>query len=128
MGSGLLSFRRTARNSSRAQLFFLLVLAAFVFQTAVLRAHIHAGTADGSVQLASEEATASKGKHSPTHNEADCPLWHASSNGTAGIVAAATALPAPLSETSRATFDERNIFPERFAAAWRSRAPPISLT
>ena len=101
----------------------VLLLAAFVFQTSVLRAHIHAGSA----QSVAHEQTADAGgggKPSPIHNEKDCPLWHASSVWGTGLLAVAGSAVAPLSSASRTPLDERTTVPERFAAAWRSRAPP----
>lgn len=122
-GSGLKSLRDSVRRSSRAQLLLVLLLTAFVFQTSFLRGHIHVESAQGAVhELADATGGGSPG---PIHNEADCPLWHASSICGAGLIAVAAMAVPPLSFASKAARDERTIFPERFAAAWRSRAPPI---
>ncbi|MFM9863949.1 MAG: hypothetical protein ACKVRO_10110 [Micropepsaceae bacterium] len=115
--------RTAARQSSRAYVLVLLLLAAFIFQTAVLRAHIHTGASDTSLELAA--GTSGGGKPAPVHNEADCPLWHASTACGAGLITIATTPYEPLIAAAKAPLDERAIFPERFASAWRSRAPPI---
>jgi hypothetical protein len=124
MGSGLQTFREGVRRNSRVRVLLVLLLAAFVFQTAVLRAHIHAGSAQSVAHELTAEACGG-GTPSPVHNEKDCPLWHASSISGTGLIAVATTAIAPLSSTSRASLDERTTAPERFAAAWRSRAPPV---
>lgn len=122
-GSGLKSWRDGVQHSGRMRALLVLLLAAFVFQTTVLRGHIHVGSALGAVH--EQTADASGGETpSPAHNEKDCPLWNASSVCGMGLVPVAATAITPLSSTSRAPLDERNAAPERFATAWRSRAPP----
>lgn len=111
------------RHNSRMRVLLALLLAAFVFQTSILRGHIHVASASGALEQAVDSHGG--GSPKPVHNEADCPLWHASSICGAGLAAVAATTVPPLSRTSQATRDERTVFPERFAATWRSRAPPI---
>lgn len=119
---------RQGLRGQRALAFVWLILAVFVLQTAVSRSHFHIGTdVNGGVALAGDIDGLDAGAPSqklPPHDESSCPLWHAA--GVCGAIAAADAgvLYVPPSARLRVAADERLIFPERFAAAWRSRAPP----
>jgi hypothetical protein len=123
---GLHSLRRVNRGW-RAVALVRLLLAVFVLQTAVMRGHIHVGNdLDAGATLAASAADSggnTKQPH-PSHDESKCLLWHAA--GVCGAIAAADIahLYVPPSARLRVATDERLIFPERFAAAWRSRAPP----
>jgi hypothetical protein len=121
--TGFQAIRDGMRHNRRLQSFALLFLAAFAFHVAILRAHIHTGAATGaSIDLA-DQAPATGGKP-VKHSEADCPLWHASATCGTGLIPTAAALVLPPKLSAEAPRDERNILLERFAAAWRSRAPP----
>jgi hypothetical protein len=126
-GLGLHTLRRVNR-SRRAVAFVWLLLAVFVLQTAVMRGHFHVGgDLDGGATFKAGAADGGAGETKqplPSHDESKCPLWHAA--GVCGAIAAADIahLYVPPSARLRVAADERLIFPERFAAAWRSRAPP----
>jgi hypothetical protein len=125
---GMLLALRTALGARRARVFVALLLAAFLLQVTVTRSHFHFGAVDASVAQAGVEHDAgapSKPQKAPSgHDESHCPLWHASGIcGTADMALASTFAP-PISSHTRAQFDPRVIFPERFVASWRSRAPP----
>jgi hypothetical protein len=114
-------------RSRRAVALVWLLLAAFVLQTAVMRGHIHVGAdLDAGATLAASAADGAGGTEQPrpSHDESKCPLWHAA--GVCGAIAAADVarLYVPRSQRLSVAADARLIFPERFAAAWRSRAPP----
>jgi hypothetical protein len=100
----------------------------FVSQTAVTRSHFHVGAAqDGGLLLADADADGPAGgakQPLPTHDESHCPLWHAAGVCGAASVPDAIVLVVAPAHRMRIAVDERLIFPERFAAAWRSRAPP----
>lgn len=120
---------RDAVRGKRALSLVCLLLALFVAQTAVTRSHFHLGAAaDGAPALA-DLAGADLGLGGtkaplPTHDESHCPLWHAAGVCGAVVAADAIAIFAPIVAQLRIGVDARLIFPERFAAAWRSRAPP----
>jgi hypothetical protein len=131
MQMGLQGLRELLRGGSRARALVSLVLIAFALQIAVTRGHFHFGHAlDGAAvaaQDASTDLAAGGSKPSkPSHDESNCPLWHAAGVCGAAAPAVASVLfivkPAP----SRIAADERSIVPERFTAAWRSRAPPFA--
>lgn len=126
MRFGLQGLRRVMRGG-RASAAVCLLLVIFVVQTAVTHSHFHLGAAGlattAKADLASDAS--SKPVKAPLgHDELNCPLWH-----TAGVCGAAVAPVAgvffvPLLGQARAPTDQRAIFVERFAAHWRSRAPP----
>jgi hypothetical protein len=131
MSVGLQTLRDLLRGGSRARALVSLVLLAFVLQIAVTRGHFHFGHALDSVvatapaqDAVADQAAGGSKPGTPSHDESNCPLWHAA--GVCGAAAPAVgavlfiAAPAP----SRIATDERSIVPERFTAAWRSRAPP----
>lgn len=130
METGLQGLRSIARGSGRTQALICLILLAFVLQIAATRAHFHfdhafdvaAGTAG--VQDADDQDAGGSAPAKPAHDETNCPLWHAA--GVCGAVAASVASVLFIAQpaSSRIAVDERTIVPERFAAAWRSRAPP----
>lgn len=125
-GRGLQTFRESLRYSNRMQSLVFALLALFVLQIATLRGHVHVGTATTSaVELASNISAPPGGEKQPVHNEADCPLWQASGACGSILVPVTATVAAPLTVLVQAPSDERKTAPERFAAAWRSRAPPL---
>jgi hypothetical protein len=120
------------RNAARGERGFALVcllLVVFVLQGAVTRGHFHLGAAFDAAgpQLAGDVDPGPAGnqkKPLPPHDETHCLLWHAAGVCGAAVAADAAKLFVPASARLRIAVDERPIFPERFAAAWRSRAPP----
>lgn len=122
--NGLLGWRKAVRGS-RATALVCLLLVAFVAQSAVTRGHFHLGLSGGGVQLASVDACDAQSDKAPLrHDESHCPLWHAAGVSGAAVAPSAPAIFVPLTVVDIASTDLRAIFPERYAAAWRSRAPP----
>lgn len=126
---GSLLILRTAIGARRARVFVALLLAAFLLQVAVTRSHFHlghAGVAVAQADVSADGTAPAKPQKAPSgHDENNCPLWHASGIcGTADMAVASIFVP-PIASHTRASFDPRVIFPERFVAGWRSRAPPI---
>jgi hypothetical protein len=133
METGLYGLRNVLCGGGRARGLVSLILLAFVLQIAVTRSHFHFGQAidGGAAIIAAQDALAdlAAGGSKPSkssHDESNCPLWHAAGVCSAAAPAVASVLfivkPAP----SRIAVDERRIVPERFTAAWRSRAPPFA--
>jgi hypothetical protein len=124
MSSALQPLRQSLRQSGRTQALVFALLTLFVLQVAVLRGHVHTGTTTAAIEQTADASAPSGNKHAPAHNEADCPLWHAS--GVCGTALAPTAVVGaqPLARFAKSPLDERAILYERFTAAWRSRAPP----
>lgn len=119
------------RGGGRARAIVSLVLLAFVLQIAVTRSHFHFGHAlDGvSATVATQDAAADLAAgvskpSEPAHDDAQCPFWHAAGVCGAAAVPHSIAVFVPQAARLGIAIDERLIFPERFAAAWRSRAPP----
>lgn len=126
MVGGLQTFRESLRHSTRVQSLVFALLALFVVQIATLRSHVHVEAAAAAVvELASDASLPPGGKKQPTHNEANCPLWQASGVCGSILVPVAVTVAAPPTVLVQAPSDQRTIAPERFAAAWRSRAPPL---
>jgi len=118
-----------AVRGGRAAALVCLLLALFVLQTAVTRSHFHLGSASGGdVSLADAAGVdvGAGGTKAPTplHDESHCPLWHAAGVCGAAVAPDAVTIIAPIATWLRIAVDARLIFPERFTAAWRSRAPP----
>jgi hypothetical protein len=132
MKTGLQGLRDLLCGSSRARALVSLVLLAFALQIAVTRGHFHFGHAlDGvaTTALADAPADLDADGSKPTkssHDESNCPLWHAAGVCGAAAPAVAAVLFIAKPASSRIAVDERSIVPERFAAAWRSRAPPFA--
>ncbi len=103
----------------------LFLLALFVLQISVARSHFHFDLAERNSAALDGDITDGGPQPKPAHDEADCPLWHAGVAGGAALLADACALLPPPATRSLRVADARTIFPERFTAAWRSRAPPI---
>lgn len=102
----------------------LLLLALFVLQISVARSHFHFDLTERSSSALTCDLTDDGPQPKPAHDEANCPLWHASVVGGSALLADACALLPPPATRSLRVADARTIFPERFTAAWRSRAPP----
>lgn len=126
---GLLLATRNALGTRRTRVFVALLLAVFLLQVAVTRSHFHLGHASATVaqaEVSGDTSAPAKPHKAPSgHDENNCPLWHASGICGAADVAVAVIVVAPISSHTRASFDPRVVFPERFVANWRSRAPPI---
>lgn len=115
---------REAMRGSRACALICLLLVAFVAQAAATRGHFHLGV-PGGLQLATGEACDTQPNETPLrHDESHCPLWHAAGVSGAAVAPSAPALFVPRAGVDLASTDLRAVFPERYAAAWRSRAPP----
>lgn len=117
---------RKAMRGQRATAIACLLLALFVLQGAVARGHFHFG-APGLATTAKATVADASGKPIKTplgHDEANCPLLHAAGIGSTAVAPVATLFFVPPLGHARAPVDERTIFVERFAAHWRSRAPP----
>lgn len=126
MVGGLQTFRESLRRSTRVQSLVFALLALFVVQIATLRSHMHVGAAVAAVvELSSDASLPLGGKKQPAHNEADCPLWQASGVCGSILVPVTATVAVPPAVLVQAPSDQRTIAPERFAAAWRSRAPPL---
>jgi|GEM_PF-6225357 hypothetical protein len=133
MQAGLQGLRDLLRGGGRARAFVSLVLLAFVMQIAVTRSHFHFGHAfDGvAATVAAQDSPADHAAggskpSKPSHDESNCPLWHAAGVCGAAAPAVASVLFIAKPMPSRVGIDERRIVPERFTAAWRSRAPPFA--
>ena len=112
-------------RGSRASAVLCLVLAAFVLQTVATRSHFHLGSATLTIAKLDMSETAGKPLKAPLgHDESNCPLWHAAGICTAAVAASAFVLFVPQFDQARTPVDQRAIHFERFAAHWRSRAPP----
>ena len=120
-GSGLQPLRRALR-ASRARAAVWFVLAAFVLQFAVTRAHFHFAAAHEGIQVVSADA-GTPGK-APLHDQANCPLYHAASVCGAALAGTAAAPIFPDTGVAHAVFTPAVPRAERIAANWRSRAPP----
>lgn len=119
--------KMTARGKRSVSALVHVLLLAFVLQIVATRGHFHFGStaaADIVAQQGGDDAPAPS-KQPTGHQESDCPLWHASVVCGGAIHATAVKIVAPLLRSTRAPLDQRAIVPERFTAAWRSRAPPI---
>jgi hypothetical protein len=116
---------RNAVRGTRATVLACLLLVVFVAQTAVARGHFHLGFLSGALQLAPVEACEAQPDKAPLrHDESHCPLWHAAGISGAAVAPSAPAMFVPRAGVDLASTDLRTLFPERHAAAWRSRAPP----
>jgi hypothetical protein len=130
---GLQGLRELLCGGSRARALVSLVLIAFALQVAVTRGHFHFGHALDGVAAAAlaqdapadHDAGGSKPAKS-LHDESNCPLWHAAGVCGAAAPAVVAVLFVAKPASSRIAVDERSIVPERFTAAWRSRAPPFA--
>jgi hypothetical protein len=131
MATGLQGLRDVMRGCGRARAIVSLILLAFVLQIAVTRGHFHFGHALDVATVAAQDASADLAQggskpSKPSHDESNCPLWHAAGVCGAAAPAVASVLfivkPAP----SRITVHEPSVVPERFTAAWRSRGPPFA--
>jgi hypothetical protein len=124
---GLSTMRAVVRDR-RAFAFVCLLLGVFLLQTAVTRGHVHTGLSPDAAAAHALAGDIDGGggtkKPLPEHDESQCPLWHASGICGAAVAADAVVLALPAPVRSTVAGDERTIFPERFAAAWRSRGPP----
>jgi hypothetical protein len=126
MGAFGLHYFRSATRSRRGALLACLLLSLFALQSAVTRAHFHFSVADGGPAVVvdlNDDAGRSKDPR-PAHDESQCPLWHAGSICGSVVAATSTVMFVPPRVRLPVAADERLIFPERFASAWRSRAPP----
>lgn len=121
MQFGLQRLRGSMRGG-RALALVCLLLAAFVLQIAVTRSHFHLGVSIGLAKA--DPATGTPAKFPPGHDDAKCPLWQASGVCGSAIPASAADLFALTPPHARAAARARVDFFKRFAAAWRSRAPP----
>lgn len=125
---GMVLSLRTALGTRRARVFVALLLAAFLLQIAVTRSHFHFGGAGAHLaeaQIPDGDGTPPEPQKAPSgHDESKCPLWHASGICGAADLALASTFAPPISSHTGAQFDPRAVFPERFVASWRSRAPP----
>jgi hypothetical protein len=133
MQTGLQGLRDLLRGGGRARAFVSLVLLAFVMQIAVTRSHFHFGHAFDSVAATvaaqdapADDAAGGSKPSKPSHDESNCPLWHAAGVCGAAAPAVSSVLFVAKPMPSRVAVDERRILPERFTAAWRSRAPPFA--
>ena len=132
METGLQGLRDVLRGGGRARAIVSLILLAFVLQIAVTRSHFHFGHAfDGVMIAAAQDAPADHASggskpSKPSHDESNCPLWHAAGVCGAAAPTVASVLFIVKPASSRIAVDERSIVPERFTAAWRSRAPPFA--
>jgi hypothetical protein len=106
--------------------FVCLVLSAFVAQSLATQGHMHWAVADAdSVVADALGAGHAPGGGSPVKGDQNnCPVCHATSIAGAIAVPSAPALWVPSLSTLIKPRDEREIVVERFAAHWRSRAPP----
>jgi len=106
--------------------FVCLVLSAFVAQSVITQVHVHWAAADSSSVLADASAALhAAGGGSPVKGDQNnCPICHAASVAGAISVPVSPALWVPSLSTLTKPRDERTIVVERFAAHWRSRAPP----
>jgi hypothetical protein len=135
MGMGLQGLRDFLRGGGRARAVVSLLLLAFVLQIAVTRSHFHFGdTADATAVAMAQDASSdhvdgsSAPLQKPSHDESHCLLWHAAGVCGAAAPAVVAVLFIAKPTSTRIAVDERAIVPERFTAAWRSRAPPHALT
>jgi hypothetical protein len=124
MWAGLTDLRRAMRGrwAARGALF---LLALFVLQISVARSHFHFDHSERDALALAGDVTGGSPHPKPAHDEANCPLWHAGVAGGSALLADACVLLPPPATRSLRVADARTIFPERFTAAWRSRAPPI---
>lgn len=127
---GMLLALRSSLGARRARVFVALLLAAFLLQVAVTRSHFHwgnAGVAIAQADISGDHSAPAKQHKAPSgHDENNCPLWHASGICSTADMAVASIFVPPIVSYTRASFDPRVVFPERFVAGWRSRAPPIA--
>jgi hypothetical protein len=122
---GLQTIREAMRDRC-AFAFVCLLLGVFLLQTGVTRGHVHTGLSPDTAAVLALAGDVDGGakKPLPKHDESQCPLWHASGICGAAVAPDAVVLHLPAPARFHVAGDERAIFPERFAAAWRSRAPP----
>jgi hypothetical protein len=118
-------FTRTVLRDWR-RAFVCLVLSAFVAQSLITQAHVHWAAVDsGSVLADASAALQPAGGGSPVKGDQNtCLVCHAASVAGAISMPTSPALWVPSLSTLTKPRDERTIVVERFAAHWRSRAPP----
>jgi hypothetical protein len=116
-------------NGVRARAFVYALLAAFLAQGIAATSHFHAGVGTaGGVEIdhttkAVAQASKDAGSKHKGDTAAKCPLCQAASL-SGSVIAASHSVFLPLLESFFVSHDERIVAVERFAAAWRSRAPP----
>jgi len=129
MRGWLRELRPAARGTRVASALVHALLLAFLLQIVATRGHFHFGDTAATHVVAAQQldngADPSGPSKVPAHQETDCPLWHASLLCGSAVHATTVTIVAPLLRSARAPIDQRTIVPERFNAAWRSRAPPI---
>src|SRR5262245_11456491 len=105
--------------------FVCLVLATFLAPSLIAQGHFH-WNSSGLERLASAagDLHTPDGKGPIKGDQSKCPICHAASVAGALAVPNAPALRVPALSTLIKPRDERAIVVERFAAHWRSRAPP----
>jgi len=120
-----------ARKTRGFRAFVHVLLVAFVLQGVATQGHAHWATAGGKVLSAiafqaDAPSSASKtgSKQTPAGDHSNCPICHAASIAGAAFASSAPVLHVPSLSALLPERDERRIVVERFAAAWRSRAPP----
>jgi len=104
------------------------VLAAFVAQGIVTQSHAHWGGLGQNLLASSLQVAggAADPKQTPVkRGDANCPICHAVSIAGAFFAAASPILRLPSLSTIVLPRVERSVVVARFAAAWRSRAPPL---
>ena len=105
--------------------FVVALLAVFVLQTVSVAGHVHVPADAAKLSSADTGGASGESKRLPLKDDKrDCPMCQTASSSSVFFASSAPILRLPALHSTFVPRDETVVAVERFAAHWRSRAPP----